>query len=82
MHALNVSTGQAYSAAERDSAKAVVRRTGGDAPHFDVVSFLKILLRVDTLALVLATCYLNVKLRSSVAPRYTRLSQCWSCCPS
>ena len=75
-------TGKAYSEAEKDSDKAVVRKTGGDAPHFDVVSFLKMLSRVDTLALVLVTCSLNVKLQSSVAPRYTGLSQCWSCCPS
>ena len=33
------------------------------------------LLHVDTLALVLATCSLNVKLRLSLTPRYTGLSE-------
>ena len=42
------------------TAKAKVRSTCGVAPHFDVISFCKILLRVETLALVLLTCFLNV----------------------
>ena len=56
--------------------KAEVRSTFGVAPHFDVVSFRKILLHVKTLALVLLTCSLNVKLRSRVTPRYTGWTQC------
>ena len=53
MHGLNAPRqGRHTRQLREDSPKAEVCTTGGDAPHFDVVSFLKMLLQVDILALV------------------------------
>ena len=62
-------------ATEKDNANAVMYRRCSDALHLDVVSFFKMLLRVETFALVLVTLPLNNKLQTSVTPRYARLTQ-------
>ena len=43
---------QAYSAVEKHRARAVVRMVGGSAPHFELTSLRRMLLRVLTFALV------------------------------
>ena len=67
--------GQAYSAAEKLSDRAVVLNVDALAPHLVFVSLLRMLFRVLTLALVLSTWDLNVRQRSKVTPRYTGFGQ-------
>lgn len=68
-------TGHAYSADEKQRAKAVDRRVSGLALHLVPVSLLTMLFLAQTLALVFATWVLKERQRSRVTPRYTVWSQ-------
>ena len=62
-------TGQAYWAAKKESARAVVRSTFGNAPHLDGVSLSKKQYWAANFALAFLVCSLHIKDRSIVIPR-------------
>ena len=64
-------TGQAFSAADKHSARADDLSVVGVAPHFEFLSLRVMLFLVPTFFLVFSICALYDTVRSSVTPRYT-----------